>query len=337
MQRKKCQIPRKNLELVRVRAIKAHNAGARTSDIAKLLGIHPNSVSRWIGVYKAGGARALRENKSSGRPRKIDCKDLAPKIFKLLKQPATTFGFDSPLWNSPRLTKVIHENLDVKISTTTLLRRLREIGLSYQKPEKIAFEQDPKARAEWLNKTWPALKDMAKKERAVILFEDEASVSLNPTVGKTWAKISRTPSIRTSSSRGSISIMSAISPSGRLYFTLPKGNINSDAFIKFTKQILNEIPRKKIYMVVDNCSSHRSKKTSDFIRESGRIKLCFLPSYSPDFNPDELTWATLKRVKLAAHQERNKPGLRKKTLGKMRSIQKNKEMIKSFVKSVYQT
>ncbi len=337
MPKKRYTLPRESLSAARISAVRAHNSGMRTCDIARAIGVHPNSVSRWIGSYKAGGAIALRESKSSGRPKKIDCRSEAPKIFKLIRKPATHFGFSTPLWNCPRLIKVLKDELDLKVSKTTLWRTLKEIGLSYQKPDKRAMEQDSKQRREWTQRTLPALKEKAKKQRAVLLFEDEASLSLSPTVGKTWAKISRTPSIRVTSNRGAISIISAISPTGKLLFTIPKGNINSDAFINFLKQVLREIPRKKIYMVVDNCSSHRSKKTSDFVRDIGRIELVFLPPYSPDFNPDELTWATLKRIEMVNHQESTKHGLRKLALGKMRKLQKKKSTIKAFVKKVVQT
>ena len=164
----------------------------------------------------------------------------------------------------------------------------------------------------------------------MILFGDEASIALNPHAGKTWSKVGKTPIIRTTSTRGSIPVISAISPTGKLYFTLPKNNVSAEEFIKFLKQILKQIPRKKINFVVDNCAAHKAKKTLLFLEKNKRLELHFLPSYSPDFNPDELTWARLKGVELQAHQARTKRELRGKTLGKMRKIQKDKRGIKKF-------
>ena len=88
-------------------------------------------------------------------------------------------------------------------------------------------------------------------------------------------------------------------------------------------------------MVVDNCKSHKSKKTTAFVDSNDRFELVYLPSYSPDFNPDELTWARLKRVELIDQSVKKKSELRRKTLGKMRSIQKKKSLIKSFVAKIY--
>lgn len=328
--RKSCPIPRRNLGIARVRAIKARRAGASVKEIARVLGVHPNSVSRWIGSYNAGGAFKLKGKRASGRPSKLDCKELFPKITRLLRHPASSYGHDSQLWTAKRILGVLKDELDIDLSRSTLQRILQRAGLSFQKPERRAFEQNPAARKHWLSVTWPHLKNTAKRERAVVLFGDEAAIALNPNSGKTWSKVGKTPIIRTTSKRGSVPVISAISPTGKLYFTLPKKNISAVEFIKFLKQILRQIPRKKIYMIVDNCRPHRAKKTSAFIVENPRISLHFLPSYSPDFNPDELTWARLKGLELQAHEARNKDELRSKTLGKMRKIQKDKRNIKKF-------
>lgn len=337
MTRKKCKIKRKDLGILRVKAIRMRKGGAEVNAIAKAFGLHPASVSRWLTKYRRGGASVLKPRKSTGRPPKINCEEFVPRLKRLIKFPATHFGYESPLWNSRRLREVIAKELKIKISQPSMWRALRSIGLSYQKPERRAFEQDPIARKEWLDKEWPQLRKTAKRERAVILFADEASVSMNPTIGKTWAKIAQTPIVFTTGNRGSISVISAISPRGALYFKIPKGTVDSDEFIRFLKQILREIPRKKLYMVVDKGRSHTSKKTACFVAKNLRLKLVFLPSYSPDFNPDEFTWERLKQVEMKTHVERTKSGLKRKTLGAMRSIQKKSGLVKSFVKRTYAT
>jgi len=304
----------------------------RTKDIASMLGVSPITVSRWIGRYRHGGAGVLRTKKSTGRPRKIDCREYAPRLAKIVKHPATKYGFANSLWNSTRLMQVSKRELGVEISKATLWRALKEIGLSYQKPERRAFEGDKAARKKWLEETWPQIRSQASRERAVILFEDEASLSLIPNLGKTWAKIGRTPIVNVTGKRGSVGIISAISVTGKLLFKIPKKNVDSAEFIKFLKQILGEIPRKKIYMILDNSSSHTSKKTKNFVASEPRLRLVPLPSYSPDFNPDEYTWGRLKEVEMKAHTSRSKSDLKRKTLGAMRSIQKKPELVRSFFK-----
>lgn len=326
---------RSTLGFLRVKVVRMHKSGARICDIASLFGLHRVTVSRWIRAYRSAGAKGLKGKKSSGRPRKIDCKVFLPNLKKIIKKPATAYGFENPLWTCQRLKRVINSNLHIKISRSTIWRALHETKLSCQKPERRAFEQDPVARKNWIEEEWPKLKKRAKSQRAVILFEDESSIAVNPSVGRTWAPIGKTPIVRVTGNRGSVSVMSAITPSGRLYFTLPNTTVDSAVFIDFVKQLLREIPRKKIILVVDKSSSHTSKKTRQFIDSIERLEVVYLPSYSPEFNPDEYTWEHLKQVKLKTHTARSKKELKHKTLGAMRSIQKKKRLVKSFYKRAY--
>ncbi len=210
--------------------------GAKVCDIAHAFDLHPSSVSRWLTRYNRGGAKNLRNRKASGRPNKFDCSVVGPQIKRVIKHPATKYGFQNPLWNSQRLRLVLTKEIGIKLSQPTMWRALRSIGLSYQKPERRAYEQDPIARKKWIEQDWPNLREAARRERAVILFGDEASVSLNPTIGKTWSKISKTPIVFTTGNRGSIPVISAISPQGALYFKLPKGTVDSDEFISLNRK-----------------------------------------------------------------------------------------------------
>lgn len=335
--RKKCPVKRENLEAMRIRAIKARKSGMTVEGIAKMIGVHRGSVSRWLTKYNRGGATGIRAKKSSGRPKKVDCQELAPQLTKIIKHPATKYQFENPLWNLARVEKVVKTELGHKLSRTTIWRSLRDMGFSCQKPERRALEQDPKARQSWVTHEWPKLRRRAKKQRAVIFFEDESTVSLTPTVGKTWARIGHTPIVRVTGNRGSVNVISAVSPSGKLLFKVPQGNVNSDEFILFLKQILKEVPRKRILMILDRGPSHRSKKVASFVEETGRLELHFLPTYSPELNPDEYVWERLKKVELKAHGLKSKAELRSRTIGKMRGIQSKKALIRSFTQRVYVT
>ena len=47
-------------------------------------------------------------------------------------------------------------------------------------------------------------------------------------------------------------------------------------------------------IIMDNASHHPKKRLSDLARRHG-MKLEFLPTYSPDFNPIEKDWANMKK------------------------------------------
>jgi transposase len=70
---------------------------------------------------------------------------------------------------------------------------------------------------------------------------------------------------------------------------------NGDTFISFMRQLLQNNPNKQIAVILDNASQHACKKVQSFLGRYSRIKLYFLPPYSPEYNPIERFWGWLKK------------------------------------------
>ena len=88
--------------------------------------------------------------------------------------------------------------------------------------------------------------------------------------------------------RGGVAAMSAISETGSLIFCLHEKRIASDEIIEFLMQMLKHHKlRHLVIVVMDIATPHTSKKTQAFIESQKRLHVFYLPSYSPDWNPDE--------------------------------------------------
>ena len=143
----------------------------------------------------------------------------------------------------------------------------------------------------------------ARRWQAIIYFEDESAIRLTAMLGTTWAKKGKTPIVKVTGKRGSICLTSAISPAGRMIFRLEKETIKAKQHIEFLKQVQKNHPNRKIIIIEDGAKPHTAKEVSKFIEsQKKKLALYFLPSYSPDLNPDERVWAYLKGFKLKAHQ-----------------------------------
>jgi transposase len=318
------------LEDMRYRAINAYEQGKGVAEIAHDLGLHWGSVSRWLTKWRRRGLKALRGRRATGRPRKLDCRKHSRAILKLVRRPATQYGYEHPLWTCKRIAQVMRAELKIVVSIPTLWRGLKKLKLSNQKPERRALEQDPKERAHWLKSVWPKIQQQAKAERALVFFEDESVVRLTPTVGRTWAPVGKTPVVRVTGNRAGVLVMSALNAQGRLFFMIPPDTVNAGVFIDFLKALLSEYPRRKIFVIADQASPHIAKKVRAFVAEEKRLRLFYLPTHSPDFNPDEGVWSHLKSQELKAHQATNKKELIKKTKAALRKMAKRPGLLRSF-------
>ncbi len=224
--------------------------------------------------------------------------------------------------------------MHIVLSRQTVWRKLRSLGLTYQKPEKRYMEADEERRQEWLDETLPEILKTVRKYKAILYFEDESNISLTAVLGKTWAPKGETPVQKVTGGRSGVAAMSAISKSGSLIFTLHEKRIASDEIINFLDQMLKHHKRRHLVVVMDGAKPHTSKKTKEFIVKQKRLHVYYLPSYSPDFNPDEKVWNYLKHHALKGHQAKTKEEIKNLAQVKLEAMSKNPALMsKIFFRS----
>lgn len=315
---------------VRVRAVQAVLDGLTVVHVADAYQVNRTTLHRWLARFHAqGGNDGLCRQTGSGRPRKLQEVTLG-QWREIVLQPASAFGFESDFWTSRRLHQVINQELGPVVSQRTILRRLREAGLSYQKPEREYFQLDPAIRQEWLKTTLPQIRRTVRKFQALLYCEDEASISLTAFLGKTWALRGQTPKQRVTGKRGTVAAMSAINGQGRLLFRLQEKRITSVEVIDFLKQLLRHHRQRHIVVVMDQASPHTSQPTRSFIGSQTRLHVFNLPAYSPDWNPDEKVWNHLKHQELKGHQAKTKEELKALAESKLSEMAKNPHLLRGI-------
>ena len=139
----------------------------------------------------------------------------------------------------------------------------------------------------------------AKIERRTIVFIDEAGFYLLPSTVRTYAPRGQTPILRVPKSWDHLSVISAITPDGRLFTMMQEDAFKGDAIVQFLKHLMKHIAGK-LLIIWDGLPAHRGKIIQDFLRKGAtqRIHLERLPGYAPDLNPDEGIWSYLKQVEM---------------------------------------
>ena len=314
---------------VRVRAVEAVERGLAVGQVADSFNVDRTTLYRWVREYHTHGQQGLQRNAGSGRPRLLEELD-EDDLRQIVMFPASDFGYETDLWTVGRLRHVIKELYEVRLSKNTVWRRLRDAGLTYQKPERQYFEADEKARQQWLRTTVPQIRKTVREYRAIVYFQDESNVSLTAFLGKTWGLRGQTPRVTVTGKRGGVSAMSALSGQGRLLFRLFDKRICSPEVIYFLDQMLQFHKRRHLVVVMDQAPPHTSHMTMAYIESQPRLHVFHLPKYSPDWNPDEKEWNHLKHHELKAHNAKTKEELKTLTRQKLRRMSKNPRLLRGL-------
>jgi transposase len=192
--------------------------------------------------------------------------------------------------------------------------------------------------AAWLEDVYPALEAKAKAEGALILWGDESGIRMHDLVPQAaYAPRGQRATARIAGRRAGANMISAIANGGQMNFRVFEGRFTADVFIDFLTRLIKTHPERKIYLVVDNHSTHHAKKVKAWLARHGRaerLELVFLPAYSPELNPDENLNQDLKRhLRASTDRPTDKPGLVKAIRSFLRSVQRRPALVAAYFHS----
>jgi len=143
-------------------------------------------------------------------------------------------------------------------------------------------------------------------ESRILLWQEETGFRSQCSHGRSWSPKGQTPIKDATGKRFGVNMISAMGNDGSLRFQLFEGKFNQFVFIKFLELLIKHHPDRKVFLIVDGHSSHRSKLVNEWVAEHHeRIELHFLPGYTPDLNPVELLNHDVKANAVGRKRARN--------------------------------
>lgn len=177
-----------------------------------------------------------------------------------------------------------------------------------------------------------APKKRAAQRGALVLFLDETGLRLIPHVAKTWALKGRanTPTFRHHGHWTKISMISAISRSGKLFFQTQLDDYDGLAVIGFLRHLVRTTKRR-LMIVWDNAKIHKNVAVQKFLaKNEQRIEAHFLPPYAFELMPVEGFNGRLKVHELKNAAYRDTKDLHRRVRSKARRIQRDRRLCRSF-------
>src|SRR5882724_3535393 len=319
------------LEAMRERAVRSVQEGESPELVARVIGVNRSAVYGWLAQYRRGGWGALKAKPLFGRPPKLDGNKLKWIYDTVTQKNPLQLKFAFALWTREMVATLIKDRFNISLSLVSVGRLLAQLGITCQKPLHRALERDEALVQQWLKQEFPRIKALAQREKAEIFFGDAAHMRSDHHAGRSWGQKGETPVVEATGARHGMSLISAITSRGQMRFMIKdRGGVNADVFIEFLKRLITGAKRA-IFLIVDRGPAHIAKKTKAFVGSlNGRLRLFYLPPYSPDRNPDELVWKHLKADTVGRMAITDKADFHTKVRASMRQLQKDPEKIRSF-------
>lgn len=321
---------RRATEEERILAVQLIESGRKIDEVTEIMGVGRSTVLDWWRKYREGGLAALSTKFASGRPTVLTDEQMLELRTLLIGSDPRQFSLGFALWTRALVGELIRQRFKKTLSDVTVGRILKKLGMSPQRPLYRAYQQDPEKVRVWKQEVYPRIRAEAAECGGVVLFADEAAIRTDYHAGTTWGAIGQTPVVPVTGERMTLNMISAIGPRGSFRFHVHEGSFRAADFIEFCKSLLRDFSTP-IFLIVDGSSVHTAKVVRDFVASTeGRLRLYFLPPYSPELNPDEWVWKNVK------HDTTGRIGLRSKSefyavvRSALAGLQKMPHVLRSF-------
>lgn len=320
-------------QALRDQVVRLRKQGKANKDVAEFLGMSPQHSSTIWQKYTRGGKKEIALG-TRGR-RHGDKRSLTGEqeryIQKLIvdKTP-DQLKFPFALWTREAVRQLIGRQYGIDMPIRTVGEYLRRWGFTPQKPIKRAKEQNSKAVEQWLKNDYPKIVRAAKKDKAEVYWGDETGVQNEANRVRGYGPKGKTPILRVTAKRAHISMISAITNEGKVRFMVYRKAMTQEKLIIFMSRLIRDVGRK-VYLILDNLKVHHGKQVAEWLKKhKDEIIVFYLPSYSPELNPDEYLNGDLKtRVHSGIHAG-TESDLKHKTQSFMRMLVKRPHRVRSY-------
>lgn len=119
--------------------------GMTCPEVGRLLGDAPRSVEYWVQRFESHGLAGLQEGERSGRPRRLDDRQLA-RVDRVLRQSPRDVGMPTNLWDGKTLSAWIEQQYGVELGVRQCQRWFRQLGFRLRKPRPQVASADPERK-----------------------------------------------------------------------------------------------------------------------------------------------------------------------------------------------
>lgn len=259
--------------------------GWKLKNVKEALLLDDETLRSYVKKYQTGGIEALRQTNYLGKPVNLDKKQLKRLREELDNNIYLTTG---------SIIQFANQKFDVEYSPSGMRDLLHREGYVFKKPKLVPGNPDREAQEDFVRFYEEFMEN--KDDDVEVVFVDAVHPEHNTMAAYGWIKKGETRKLKTNSGRQRLNLHGAINVETMDTTIIESDTINRDSTI----QLLNLLDRKysyakEIVVILDNAKYHYSQEVKNVIEESSRLRLVYLPTYSPELNLIERLWHFFKK------------------------------------------
>jgi transposase len=308
---------------IRVRVILALDAGYTITETARLFLLDEETITKWKKKYdKRQFFSDWLEEYYSGYDGKLT-KQQIEEIEGFVEKHTVT--------DCREVVSFIKEQFGKEYTITGVTKLLHRLGFVYKQVVLVPGKLNEEAQLAFV-KEYEVLKK-EKKEDEVILFGDGVHPTHNIHKTKAWIKRGEEKQIKTNTGRGRLNINGVLDPETMDVTVHFSKTINAQETMNlFDKIQLTYKDKTTIYIIIDNARYYKNKDVTAYLKKEGcRIKLIFLPAYSPNLNFIERLWKYMKKYIIGVKYRDKFKEFEDDVMQFFENISQHREQLKSFI------
>ncbi len=294
----------------KINAVILLGTGWKLKDVKAALLLDDETLRSYVKKYQSGGIGELLQMNYLGRQSHLNDNQLKRLCDELDNNIYLTTG---------AIINYVIQEFNIHYTSSGMRDLLHRLNYTFKKPKLVPGNPNKEAQEEFVGYYEKFMEN--KSNDVEVLFIDAVRPEHNTMAAYGWIKRGEKRHLKTNSGRQRLNLHGAINAETMEMTVIESDSINRDS----TTQLLSMLDRKYFYakeiiVILDNARYHYSKEVIELVKQSPRLKLVYLPTYSPELNLIERVWHFFKKKVLYNKYYENLAGFRSASIAFFRNI-----------------
>ena len=269
----------------KINAVILLGSGWKLREVSEALLLDEETLRSYVEKYQRRGVEGLVHTHYMGRVARLTYKQ-----SKQLRQ-----ALESKIYpTTAAVIEYVSKRFSIRYSASGMRDRLHGMGYSFKKPKLVPGDTDVRAQHDFVECYEKFMEN--KASNVEVVFIDAVHPQHNTMAGYGWSSQGAPRLLQTSSGRQRLNLHGAINIESLEMTVIESSSINRESTLQLLQMLHEKYCRaREIVVILDNARYHYSAQIKEWVEKHSRIRLAYLPTYSPQLNLIERVWKFFKK------------------------------------------